>query len=294
MKATKDDCDGRLERKKFLSLIAPVIPLKELKERYGLKISGKQYTKAREHAKLHGAGTSTKIIPPPKFKLPEKIAVLVEKHANENSRPAANQTRKIKGKHVAAMIKLSNDNCMYTNFTEYLKEERKSDETLPEKISKTSYLKRLPKYFIKPKKTIDYCSICDSGRIAANSILPLVKKIHRNCEIAREIEGVHVNGLLGSFGPAEKWAKLLCQNIQTCQCQSDYYGRDEKEIEMVEGIQNIKIVLSHREENEKQKKAFERDVQNLGSENAVVVADFKEKIKICQSDRPSPARRGVL
>ena len=63
MKETKEDCDGRLERKKFLSLIAPVIPLKDLKERYGLKISGKQYTKARDHAKLHGAGTSTKIIP---------------------------------------------------------------------------------------------------------------------------------------------------------------------------------------------------------------------------------------
>ena len=124
MNGTKDDCDGRLERKKYLSLIAPAIPLKVLKERYRLKISGKQYTKAREHAKLHGAGTSTKIIPPPKPKLPEKISVLIEKHANDHSRPAANQTRKIKGKHVAAMIKLSNDSSMYTDFTEFLKEEK--------------------------------------------------------------------------------------------------------------------------------------------------------------------------
>ena len=293
MASTDNDYEGCLQRKQYLSLLAPYISLKELQGKYKLKVSGKQYTKAREHAKLHGPGTSTKINPPPKSSLHPKISDLISKHAFENSRPAANQTRKVKGEHVPAMIKLSNDKLMYQDFVKTLSEERKIDESLPEKISKSSYLKKLPKNFIKPKKTIDYCSICDSGRLAANRILPFVKRIHKNCEIAREVEGVHINGLLGSFGPAEKWTKLLCQRVHSCLCQNiDVREEDkEQENEMVEGIKTIKIVLNHREENEKQKKAFNADVQNLRYDTAIIVADYKEKVKICPSDL-GPVQRG--
>lgn len=235
------------KKRQWVSLVSKNFSFKELRQ-FGFNISKRGFAAANKHLQEVGPGCA---VPEtrgrPKISEKDKEVIVKFFCSKGISYNAANRT---------CQIKVADQICVkpvrYLNYpveTVYTKFKKENPHM---KVSLTKFRKLKPKWIKKARKRSDLCEICQKGKYIGKK-------------------------LKGSFHSA-----CVDCDLVTCDISSQLTDQNRQFYESQ--TQRLKLYKDHQELVQHQRKSYKQQISDLLVDEAIIVMDFKENIKLQQSN----------